>query len=1319
MKLHFVALIALAGFSLPLTAQIKQHNIKGSPVKNPAKTSLQKGQIPGNKAANGLITLHWNKPINESMPEHDASMSFLNFDGATYDMKFKGLPQYQQMIKLNRGINKVTVTLVNPVYALLTGEELSVINSAPGGFISTDMVLNYPIVTRQKQPYAFVSFIPIRKTANGQYEKLVSFSLSIRQSEVAPVARTRRLTSGSFAGNSVLATGTWHKIAVTKDGVYKLDYNFFKKMGFDMNTLVPADIRIYGNGGTMLPDSNKAPRIDDLVENPIYVSGNSDPSFSAADYVLFYGQGPDIWTYSNTDKHFHHKVNLYSDSAYYFITTDQGTGKRITNESTAASPTDTVTTFDDYAYHELDDNNLIQSGNEWFGEPFDAITSYNIGFNFQNIVLSSPAYIKVALASRYDNSSTYQIGPSTNITASAVATSCYYCSYASMATGSYTVTPTSSSVNVTVSKLTPGAIGWLYYVEANARRSLNLIGIGSMEFRDANSVGPGNVSLFKISSGAAPQVWDVTNPTDVHSVTVTSPSANQFQFILPTDSLKQFMAFDGTSFGTPAYIGTVANQNLHGMAQADLVIVTNPKFYNQAEQLANFHASHDGLKVNLVTTQQVYNEFSSGKQDPVAIRDFMRMFYTRATDYASSPKYLLLFGDASYDPKHRLSNNTNYVVSYESTESFDPTGSFVSDDYFAILDSNEGTLPGVYGLDIAVGRFPVDNTAQAQTLVNKIISYETPSGEPVVNNTNCCSPQGQYDLGNWRNMVCFIAHDGDGGIHEQQADALAQYINSHYSNLNINKIFCDSYQEVQTPGGERYPDVNTAIDNQMNQGLLIINYTGHGGPLGLAVQRVLTFNDIYSWTNINKLSLFFTASCEFARFDNPQQVSAGELCLTSQSGGNIGLMTTTRDVYSPGNYSLDTAFFHHLYSPLPDGTLPRTGDLFVDAKNGTGPILNSLMFAYLGDPAVRLAYPPNRVYTSTVNSSPASGPADTLKALSKVTITGFVGDTNGNILTGFNGVLYPTVYDKPDSVTTLNNPSGTGNIYFSYQLQKSILYKGRISVTNGKFSFSFVVPKDINYKYGLGKISYYAQNQTNDATGSYLNVMIGGSSPTAYDNGKGPSVKLFLNDSTFVFGGLTNETPSLYATVFDSNGINTTGNGIGHDITAVLDNNTQNTYDVTNYFQPALNSYQKGSITYPFSNLSPGRHSLTLRVWNVYNNSTQAYTEFNVQPKTSLELNHVLNYPNPFTTNTQFFFEVNEACDQLDVQIQIFTVSGKLVRNINTVVKPTSSFRLRPVDWDGRDDYGDKIGNGVYIYHLRVRTNEGATADTYQKLVIL
>lgn len=1335
MKPSFKILTVLLFTGIVSHAQLIPKTKPAEPtVKSPVSVKpspLSKPIVSQAKANNGNITLQWIKPRKETIGTTGTSKTFIGFTGAIYDAGASYLPEYFTRRKLGATTNHIKVTLSNTVFEPLSSDEVSAIWQ--NKTIGSDVKIISNVVEDKMVPYAQVSILPIRKNpSTGIYEKLVSFKLNIQ--EINEVSYLKK--KATFASSSILASGTWYKIGVAADGVYKLDYNFFKKLGYNMSTLVPANIRIYGNGGAMLPAMNNVPRPDDLAENAIFVQGNGDASFGQNDYVLFYGQSPHTWSYNPNDTctKYHHTVNLYTDTTYYFINADIGTGKRIAPESTSAHATDTVTSFDDYAYVEPDQTNLIQSGNQWFGQYFDVNLSYNIPFTFPNILAGAPVYVKTLLASRYDQSN----GPSSSYTASCngsmvsikpatVSTGCYYCIYAQMGAGCFSFMPTlaDNSFAVNVTKNTSGAIGWLYYVEVNARRPLSLV-TDQMEFRDAQSIANNAVSAFKISTFSNLQVWDVSNPQNVASVTLTNTKPGTYLFTEPSDSLRQYIAFNGNTYLTPTSFGLVANQNLHAFSQADLIIVTNPQFYAQALQLANFHRVHDSLTVQVATTTQVYNEFSSGKQDPVAIRDFCRMFYSRQTNYSNSLKYLLLFGDGSYDPKNRLPGNSNYVVTYESDNSFDPTNSYVTDDFYAVLqDSNFGVPVGNldlanYSLDIGVGRLTVDNATAAQTVVNKIMSYETNSGEPITASTSCCNPQTQYNMGNWRNTICFIAHDGDDDIHLTEADQLADSVNSDYPNFNVNKIYLDAYQMVQTPGGARYPEVNAAIDKQMDNGLLIINYTGHGGQLGLAVSRVLTFDDIYSWTNVNKLSLFFTASCEFARYDDPSQISAGELCLQTANGGNIALMTTVRDVYSGGNFSLNQNFYTVLYQPLPDGSLPRLGDLFIEAKNLTGPIVNSRMFALLGDPAVRLAYPKNKVYTTAINSIPiAKAEHDTLlKALSKITITGYVGDANGNTLTGFNGLLYPTVYDKPSYEFTLDNLGGTNSPVYGFTLQKNIVFNGKASVKNGQFTFSFVVPKDIQYNLGYGKLSYYAQNGVTDATGSNDSILVGGSSPTAVNNGKGPQVRLYMNDSNFVYGGMTNENPQIFAIVTDSNGINNSGSSIGHDITAILDNNTQNTIDLNQYYSPALNSYQRGTITYPLSSLSTGTHTLSLRVWNVYNNTTQATTQFTVEPQAKLQLQHVLNYPNPFTTHTQFYFELNEVCDQLDVQIQIFTVSGKLVKNIVTSVK-TDSFRSQAIDWDGKDDYGDKIANGVYIYHVKVRTSEGTTTDTYQKLVIL
>ncbi len=1307
---------------------VKPNKTVASPPVEPVKpVQVSAGNAVGkSKPIEGQTVLDWGKPFTDKLGDNGQEVKFLNCKLALYRKENHYLPEYFKHIKLNANSNAASVTIENAKYEELTAEELKVLGTAEK-YVTSDVVPKVKIVTDRKELYVNVVFTPLRKNATtGTYEKLVSFSLNIHESK-QNIAKNPH-SAVTFVKNSVLSSGTWYRIGVPADGIYKLSYTFFKRMGIDMATLVPANIRIFGNGGAMLPQSNAVYRPDDLLENAIYVNGQNDTAFKTTDYVLFYGQSPNVWTYG-ADNHFHHTVNLYSDSTYYYINIGSVPGKRISTEnSSLVKHTDSVTTFDDYAYHELDGKNLINSGSEWFGEYFEATTQYTIPFNFPNIS-NSCVYVNTVMASRnigYNTQYSITCGTSSTVLTVPGVSGVFTEPYAAMGSDTLCAQPTSSLVSVTITKspVSPStsAIGWLYYVEVNARRQLTMGTQNQMEFRDNKSAGAGKTALYNISSIAPIQIWDVSNLQNVSNVTLATVPGG-YQFTLPSDTMKEFIAFTGKAIDSAVYFGKVANQNLHADNQADLVIISNPMFLAQAERLANFHRNHDNLKVNVSTTQQVYNEFSSGRQDPTAIRDYMRMLYDRAgNSYDSLPKYLLLFGEGSFDPKNRLSGNTNYVVAYESAESFNPTGSYVADDYYVLLDSNVTTPPdqNEYPLNLSVGRIPADNVTEAQACVNKIIAYETPSGQPDNSTPNCCNTQSQYNLANWRNTVCFIAHDGNGNLFQGYTETIANFVKNYYPNLNVNKIYLDAYQMVQTPGGARYPSVNIAIDNQMNQGLLIYNYEGHGGPGGLALERVLDFSDIYSWTNANALPLFFNASCAFGEWDNPLELSGGALSVTIPTGGVIGMMSAVREVYASGNAALNDAFFNVLYNKLPDGTMPRLGDLLTNAKNATyGTSLNNLMFCLLGDPAVRLSYPQYRVYTTSINSKPViAGSSDTLKALAKVTISGYVGDTAGNQLNNFNGLLNPTVFDKPDSITTLDNLGGANSPPYTFGIQNSQLYKGMVSVNNGKFSFTYVMPKDILYYYGYGKISYYAQNGRTDATGNYEKIVVGGTSPTAHNNGMGPRIRLYMNDSNFAYGGLTNQNPSLFAIVFDSNGVNTTGTSIGHNITAVLDNNTSATYDLTSYYQPSLNSYQRGTITFTFSCLPNGTHTVSLRVWNVYDNTSQSATEFNVEPQSSLQLQHVLNYPDPFTTHTQFFFEINEVCDVMDVQIQIFSVSGKLVRNILTSVK-TDSFRSQPIDWDGRDDYGDRIGKGVYIYHLKVRTSTGTTADTYQKLVIL
>ena len=845
-----------------------------------------------------------------------------------------------------------------------------------------------------------------------------------------------------------------------------------------------------------------------------------------------------------------------------------------------------------------------------------------------------------------------------------------------------------------------------------------------MIFRDKESVGTGNVAEYTLQDGNGLTIWDVTNPANATSQQY-SANGNSAVFRVNADVLHEFVSFDGNSFLTPTFVETVANQNLHGTGQVDMVIVSHKDWLSEAERLAEYHrnSSENPLSVQVVTPKQIYNEFSSGVKDITAIRDYARMYYERGALSGRPIKYLCLFGDGSYDNKARLTANTAYIPTYESEESLNPTTSYVCDDFYALLDTTEGNFKeGIDVMDIGVGRLPVKTLEEAKGVVDKIIGYTKVAAAATSTTTDCCTDGGSASITtpDWKNIVCFIADDEDGRTHMSQSDQLSTMVDTMFPWLNIDKIYLDAYQQVSTPGGQRYPEVNKAINNRCEKGALLMNYTGHGGEIGLAHERIWMVDDIMGLSNINSLPAFVTATCEFSRWDDPGRTSAGEDVLLNPNGGGIGLFTTTRLVFSGPNFTLNQNFLKVVFATI-NGGLPAMGEVMRYAKSPNlqnGININSRNFSLLGDPAQRLAYPKNLANLTKINNVAVDVVPDTIRALSLVTVSGNLTDRSNNFLSDYNGTIYTTVYDKPTNISTIANDEGTTP--FPYKLQKNVLYKGKVSVTNGNWQFQFVVPKDIAYNYGFGRISFYAINENADATGYYEDFIVGGSNPNAPTDVVGPTVKLYMNDEKFIFGGVTNENPLMLAFMTDSNGINTVGNGIGHDITAVLDQNTSNQIVLNDYYQADLNSYKSGSVKYNLTDITEGRHTLNLKVWDVYNNSSETNTDFVVAKNAAVALRHVLNYPNPFTTHTSFMFEHNQTCSNIDVHIQVMTISGKVVKNIFQTV-PTIGFRVDKdmVTWDGRDEYGSAIGKGVYIYRINVRNPEGSSASQYERLVIL
>jgi hypothetical protein len=1237
--------------------------------------------------------LDWKRNLNIQISE-DSVKSQLYFTGAVYTNATREMPVFIERIPVSSGDITATIVLKNTVYQPVSENirDMDGIESVGDSII----IRHYPSLDRSV-PYLVYSFVPIRKNpVTGNYEKLVSFIPDIKI-----IAGESNFVKSEkvYKTSSVLATGNWYKISIQNTGIYKVTYQDLSNMGIDVNNIDPRNIRLYGNGGGMLPEQLSLFRHDDLEENAIQVEGENDGRFDQGDYILFYGEGPHTWKYNPTTHSFNHVFNIYSDNAFYFLTTDLGPGKRIgTQASSTSPPTNTVDRFTDYAFHELDEYNLVNTGRVWYGEVFDVKTSYDYNLTFPDLDATSPGYFKAYVAAKssimsyfkfYINNSQILTGSINSIPSSST-------TFARNYVGDVSFIPPGPQIDVKISyqKTTSNSMGWLNYFELNVVRFLKFSG-GQLSFRNPASAGMGNITEFTLSNANADvQLWNVTDAQNVMKVTAAQ-NGNQKVFRLANDSLLEFSAFDGSIFNTVTFAGKIENQNLHGIGPVDMVILTHPSFINEANRLAAYHEEKDGLRILVTEPQIIYNEFSSGAQDISAIRDFMKMLYDEAPP-AQKPKYLLLFGDASFDYKDRIQNNSNFVPTWEDNESLTIEYSIVTDDFYGFMDT--GGAPDL--LDIGIGRLPVGTLDQATVVVNKILNYTSNSGSV---------------MGDWRNVITFVADDADGNMHFDQAEDMVRFIDTTYSQYNIDKIYVDAFPQVSTPGGQRAPEVNKAINNRIAKGTLIMNYTGHGGEVGWGHERFLEISDINSWTNINMLPIFITATCEFSRYDDPTRVSAGELVCLNPAGGSIGMFTTARATFGGSNFNLNLDMFEIMFEKE-NGEYYRFGDLIRLAKNKSGAVDNDRKFVLLGDPAVKLAYPEFNVATTSLNSVPVSPNPDTLKALGKVIVKGEVRDASGNKLNSYNGTIVPIVFDKPSLISTLGtDPESHKDIF---ELQNNILYKGNANVTNGEFSFSFIVPKDIAYKYGFGKISYYSTGNETDANGFYKNLVIGGFDETAEPDINGPDVRLFMNDSLFKFGGITDENPVLVAYVRDESGINTVGSGIGHDIVAILDENTDRPFVLNGYYQSDLNSYSSGTVTYPFSNLSKGLHSLRLKAWDVFNNSGEGYTEFFVADSGILVIDNAMNYPNPLQSGTNFVFEHNRPETKLNVQIQIFNVAGVLAKTIETAVT-TAGYRSPPIYWDGRDDSGGRIAQGLYVYRIVVHSSDGSTAAKTQKLIIL
>jgi len=1267
------------------------------------------------------ITINW-EGVKDYSWGFDNSVKLPSFSNKGYGVK-DNVPQFVYSESV-QGMGRVSVQ--NVQYAVLPQSERGQLNIQK---IPSKLTYTAKIDKGGSRYFLSVQMIPFVKEGN-QVKKVTSFQI-VNQQGLPPEYQP----DDTFdpATQSVLKNGQWYKIRIKKSGIYRLDKSFFEQNGIP-TSFDPRTLKIYGNGGKMLNENPGDFRYGALQENAIQFNGQDDGNFDNGDFILFYAQGPHDWNRKATStlESLTHRSNAFSDYAYYFITFGVTTGKRVQDVNIAGNPVQTFNQYDEYVFYEKDSISLNQLGRQWGGESFTMEPTQTFTLT-GNASATGQVYAKCRLIAKDAQGTTYNVTMNGgNVNSGAFGSGTFSTSINNQAL----LNTSGSTFNFTVNigdSTNPASFVFLDYLEVKYLAGLSFNGT-QMQFRRLQDLNDGNIYGFALSGGA--KVWNISDITTAMNVP-NSGGVYKYQSTSPY-FLNEFIAFNESAAYTDIeFVGSVPNQNLRALTGIDYVIVAHPDYLGEASRLASFREAHDGVHVAVVTTEQVYNDFSSGAQDISGIRDFFK----HLRDTGNPLKYVLMFGGASYDYKDRIPDNTNFVPAYISVNSTDLQDSFVTDDFYTMLDdsdiimSNTNAPDGVEfdgstsQMDIAIGRMPAHNLAEAKTMVNKTLSYYNQA------------PGIGTSFGDWKTKFLLVVDDDNGTsapFHETIENTSAQFIEQNIPYATLRKGYLDSFVVQGTSAGPRYPQVNELIANSFNLGSALIVYFGHGGPRSWAQKRVITYEEINDFSNFtglySRLPVVMTITCEFTVWDKPDLPSAGVYMYKASEGGAAAMATTSRPVGVTYGENFNEVVIEQILAE--DGNQYQTlGEALTHAKVEYSAGFN-LNVNLLGDPMLRIARPPRSIRITKINGEDAETFDGVLRAMDFVEIEGEVMDESGTMRdNSFNGKATATLFDKPVNKSTLNNDGDMG--IMNYQEQINAIFKGGTNVNYGTFKFQFYVPKDINYEVGDGKLTVYAHNNVTDGV-TTKKVKVGDQNPDGLNDDKGPTIGLYMNNLNFVDGGITDRDPYLLACLVDSTGINTSGIAIGHDITGVLDGDLEGTYIFNEYYEggdnnpctnPQVMDYQKGQVMYRLNNMDLGHHQIVFKAWDINNNSSEQTLDFVVMEDGAdrLYIDKLLNWPNPFTNQTYFHFEHN--CDsELDVMVQIFTISGKLVKTIRQTVSAEpwrEGYRTGrfAIPWDGLDDFGDKIGKGVYIYRVTVRGVNPelckGTATAIEKLVIL
>lgn len=1203
-----------------------------------------------------------------------------DYEAFTYDVKVE-YPEFQSLSKIDAAALK-KYGAEFPAYPEVTSE----------------------ISTSAKKGYLVAKFVPIIYK-DGTYFRINSFKLTISKTigSKAFRATTRSTVKEKYAENSMLATGKWVKVRLSETGVYQITKSELSKMGFSD----PAKVRLYGYGGNLLYEDLTKPKVDDLQEVPLWRESS---------YVLFYGRGTIRW--DRNESSFVHTQNHYSTYGCYFLTESENAPMEFPKENSLPEEgAITVTTFPDYALYEKEAFAWHSVGRKLFDD-YDYKQGKTKSYTFNDLtgITDDSASITVAFSAYDPATTTVSVSVNGNEFAEKMSigsTSSSSYSKAAVTEKTFAWIPDKSEkiiVTLTHNRTNISTSGHLDFIRLNYTRKLALYN-SYTSFR-ANSLG--KTKFVIANANESTYVWDVADAGNFRQIQGALSGA-QYSFVTePSDENEYVVVNTKGSFKKVEVLGVVQNQNLHKLSGVDMIIITPSKsdFIKQAERLADAHRKHDNLKVEIVTSEQVYNEFSSGTPDGTAYRWLMKMLYDRAT-IEDRPKYLLLFADAVFDNRlltggwGRFSQN-DFLLCYGSVNSTSDTNSYVLDDYFGLLGDSKGLDINDHSrevVDIGVGRFPIRDAVQAKEVTDKVIAY--------MENKNA---------GVWKNTVCFLGDDGKGrdeNIHMEQADAVSDVAVKYNPSLLVKKVYWDAYKRVTSATGDSYPEATKRILELFNEGTLFFNYTGHGGPTSFSDEYVFTRSDL---DNIKspKAPFWFTAACEVTPFDRMDD-TFGELAFLHPKGAAIGLLTSTRTVYPDPNCRMDSVFVRFLFANSSNRDY-RLGDAIQDAKAHiatTAPNINNLQFAFIGDPALRLAFPDYKMVVDELNGKSVDAEAPIIKAGSEVTVKGRILNEDGSLAKDFIGIVHPTVLDNEEKITTHNN-NGLATKPFTYYDRTKTLFSGSDSVKAGTFSFKFPVPMDINYSDKSGLLNLYAidNNKVHEGQGVFTNFLIGGTEDGATETDSiGPKINLYLNTPDFVYGGKVNETPYLVAELEDEDGINTVGNGIGHDIVAIIDNSPALSYTLNNYYESILGDYTRGSVRYSLPELSEGKHTILFRAWDIKNNSSTTTLEFEVVKGLRPGLFDVSCTKSPAKDNTTFILTHDRPNSELDINLSVYDFAGRVLWTHTE--SGVSSDNYYYIDWNLTTGGGQRLNPGIYLFRASISSEGSKQSTKARKIVIL